>query len=160
MAKKCILCNKDIPSNAEICTICGMSQNVELRKCTNSNCQQNYYKGADWCPHCGCTISDEAKEKLKNEEFGKQKRLKDTIKTLKRKLSEEQESKNDLECKLQSEIKRLKKDNEALTALKNNQQKAAIELIKEEKKVAEYLPIIIIGGILALIAIVIIILYK
>ena len=87
MAKLCILCNKEIPSNAEICPICGMSQNMELPKC---RCKGHYFKGTDFCPHCSRPISKEARNKRKNEEYLKEQKFSTEIQTLKRQLSEEQ----------------------------------------------------------------------
>ena len=101
MAKSCLLCKNAIPSNVETCTFCGISQDIDLQDCSNPNCKEKYYNGADFCPHCGCPISDDAKEKRKNEESRNQRKIKEKIKTLTRKLSEEQESKNELESKLQ-----------------------------------------------------------
>ena len=86
MAKSCILCNKEIPSNADVCPICGMNQNVKLIKC---KCKGYYYRGIDFCPHCSRPISNVAKKRRKNEEYLKSQKFVTEKETLERQLAEE-----------------------------------------------------------------------
>jgi len=138
MAKYCPQCNNENPSGADFCMVCGVLLNKELPQCPK--CKEKYTKAADFCLHCGTALTDNAIEIQKNEEHRQIQKLKNDIKTFNRKLTEEQEIKNEIEIRLQKGIKALQNKNIELCAekkeieKKNGQLEKKLATIKETKQ--------------------------